>query len=193
MIFCFFAFILNSVCIYIQYIYIFFFGGWHGDLITTLQHIFKTMFLACGRSHILFQTVSCWNGTDVNWLELLLVHGKVWSATTPSTRTQNTHTDLLSDCVLCVILSLLRPFCVCGYYWKMWLIFFFFFWITCLSADFGVSAKNSKTLQRRDSFIGTPYWWVRNKVWHFMVTWIILFCRFLILFPTVRLLLASVK
>ena len=27
-------------------------------------------------------------------------------------------------------------------------------------ADFGVSAKNTKTLQRRDSFIGTPYWWV---------------------------------
>lgn len=26
-------------------------------------------------------------------------------------------------------------------------------------ADFGVSAKNTKTLQRRDSFIGTPYWW----------------------------------
>ncbi|KAM8843585.1 STE20-like serine/threonine-protein kinase [Synchiropus picturatus] len=25
-------------------------------------------------------------------------------------------------------------------------------------ADFGVSAKNSKSLQRRDSFIGTPYW-----------------------------------
>ncbi|XP_056265381.1 STE20-like kinase b isoform X2 [Pseudoliparis swirei] len=25
-------------------------------------------------------------------------------------------------------------------------------------ADFGVSAKNVKTLQRRDSFIGTPYW-----------------------------------
>uniref|UniRef100_A0A8C4H310 non-specific serine/threonine protein kinase n=1 Tax=Dicentrarchus labrax TaxID=13489 RepID=A0A8C4H310_DICLA len=25
-------------------------------------------------------------------------------------------------------------------------------------ADFGVSAKNNKTLQRRDSFIGTPYW-----------------------------------
>ncbi|GCB83831.1 hypothetical protein scyTo_0024329, partial [Scyliorhinus torazame] len=24
-------------------------------------------------------------------------------------------------------------------------------------ADFGVSAKNSRTLQRRDSFIGTPY------------------------------------
>uniref|UniRef100_UPI00398F6D83 STE20-like serine/threonine-protein kinase isoform X2 n=1 Tax=Pristiophorus japonicus TaxID=55135 RepID=UPI00398F6D83 len=25
-------------------------------------------------------------------------------------------------------------------------------------ADFGVSAKNSRTMQRRDSFIGTPYW-----------------------------------
>uniref|UniRef100_A0A1A8N978 non-specific serine/threonine protein kinase n=1 Tax=Nothobranchius pienaari TaxID=704102 RepID=A0A1A8N978_9TELE len=25
-------------------------------------------------------------------------------------------------------------------------------------ADFGVSARNTKTLQRRDSFIGTPYW-----------------------------------
>ncbi|XP_077402100.1 serine/threonine-protein kinase 10 [Vanacampus margaritifer] len=25
-------------------------------------------------------------------------------------------------------------------------------------ADFGVSAKNSRTLQRRDTFIGTPYW-----------------------------------
>ncbi|MCI4376318.1 hypothetical protein PGIGA_G00187030 [Pangasianodon gigas] len=25
-------------------------------------------------------------------------------------------------------------------------------------ADFGVSAKNTRTLQRRDSFIGTPYW-----------------------------------
>jgi len=27
-----------------------------------------------------------------------------------------------------------------------------------VTADFGVSAKNTKTLQRRDSFIGTPYW-----------------------------------
>jgi serine/threonine-protein kinase 10 len=26
-------------------------------------------------------------------------------------------------------------------------------------ADFGVSAKNKKTLQRRESFIGTPYWY----------------------------------
>lgn len=25
-------------------------------------------------------------------------------------------------------------------------------------ADFGVSAKNKNTLQKRDSFIGTPYW-----------------------------------
>uniref|UniRef100_A0A8C5SB82 Protein kinase domain-containing protein n=1 Tax=Laticauda laticaudata TaxID=8630 RepID=A0A8C5SB82_LATLA len=25
-------------------------------------------------------------------------------------------------------------------------------------ADFGVSAKNMKTVQKRDSFIGTPYW-----------------------------------
>lgn len=32
-----------------------------------------------------------------------------------------------------------------------------------LSADFGVSAKNTKTVQRRDSFIGTPYWQVRVK------------------------------
>lgn len=28
-------------------------------------------------------------------------------------------------------------------------------------ADFGVSAKNKHTLQRRDSFIGTPYWYVQ--------------------------------
>jgi len=35
---------------------------------------------------------------------------------------------------------------------------FWFVLITCLPADFGVSAKNTKTLQRRDSFIGTPYW-----------------------------------
>ncbi|XP_010767634.1 STE20-like serine/threonine-protein kinase [Notothenia coriiceps] len=33
------------------------------------------------------------------------------------------------------------------------------FWLVpCLPADFGVSAKNTKTFQRRDSFIGTPYW-----------------------------------
>lgn len=32
-------------------------------------------------------------------------------------------------------------------------IFFFF-----LAADFGVSAKNKYTLQKHDTFIGTPYW-----------------------------------
>ena len=31
--------------------------------------------------------------------------------------------------------------------------------IFCFAADFGVSAKNKKTLQRRESFIGTPYWY----------------------------------
>jgi serine/threonine protein kinase len=27
-----------------------------------------------------------------------------------------------------------------------------------ISADFGVSAKNKKTMQKRTTFIGTPYW-----------------------------------
>lgn len=31
-------------------------------------------------------------------------------------------------------------------------------------ADFGVSAKNKSTLQKRDSFIGTPYWYVELPV-----------------------------
>lgn len=30
--------------------------------------------------------------------------------------------------------------------------------IKLFAADFGVSARNMKTLQKRDSFIGTPYW-----------------------------------
>lgn len=59
-------------------------------------------------------------------------------------------------------------------YWEMLQGNFFFFssyltssFFFCVSffilvADFGVSAKNNKTLQRRDSFIGTPYWWVQN-------------------------------
>lgn len=53
-------------------------------------------------------------------------------------------------------------------YWEMLLGNFsqlshIIFCFVCLSlADFGVSAKNTKTLQRRDSFIGTPYWWVRH-------------------------------
>ena len=33
-------------------------------------------------------------------------------------------------------------------------------WVSVLfSADFGVSAKNKKTLQKRATFIGTPYWY----------------------------------
>ena len=32
------------------------------------------------------------------------------------------------------------------------------------SADFGVSAYNTRTLQKRDSFIGTPYWYVYMAV-----------------------------
>lgn len=39
-----------------------------------------------------------------------------------------------------------------------------------LSADFGVSAKNTKTLQRRDSFIGTPYWWVMQPAYKLAFT-----------------------
>uniref|UniRef100_A0A8D3EA73 non-specific serine/threonine protein kinase n=1 Tax=Scophthalmus maximus TaxID=52904 RepID=A0A8D3EA73_SCOMX len=31
-------------------------------------------------------------------------------------------------------------------------------WVSSWKTDFGVSAKNTKTIQRRDSFIGTPYW-----------------------------------
>jgi STE20-like kinase len=29
---------------------------------------------------------------------------------------------------------------------------------TLVAADFGVSAKNKYTLQKHDTFIGTPYW-----------------------------------
>jgi len=35
--------------------------------------------------------------------------------------------------------------------------------VFCSAADFGVSAKNSSTVQRRVSFIGTPYWWVWGR------------------------------
>lgn len=31
-------------------------------------------------------------------------------------------------------------------------------WILHFTADFGVSAKNKHTLQKHDTFIGTPYW-----------------------------------
>lgn len=47
--------------------------------------------------------------------------------------------------------------------------FYPFIFVYFLSADFGVSAKNSKTLQRRDSFIGTPYWWVRLHMIHIAI------------------------
>jgi len=31
--------------------------------------------------------------------------------------------------------------------------------VSCIfSADFGVSAKNERTVDKRDTFIGTPYW-----------------------------------
>lgn len=34
----------------------------------------------------------------------------------------------------------------------------FLFFISLIAADFGVSAKNKHTLQKHDTFIGTPYW-----------------------------------
>ena len=37
-------------------------------------------------------------------------------------------------------------------------IFSDFLFVFCGVADFGVSAKNKKLSQRRDTFIGTPYW-----------------------------------
>lgn len=37
-------------------------------------------------------------------------------------------------------------------------VFLWHLMLLLFAADFGVSAKNMKTLQKRDSFIGTPYW-----------------------------------
>uniref|UniRef100_A0A672MPI6 non-specific serine/threonine protein kinase n=1 Tax=Sinocyclocheilus grahami TaxID=75366 RepID=A0A672MPI6_SINGR len=51
--------------------------------------------------------------------------------------------DILASCDHQYIVKLLDAF---YYESKLWV------------TDFGVSAKNTKTLQRRDSFIGTPYW-----------------------------------
>lgn len=55
-------------------------------------------------------------------------------------------------------------------------------------ADFGVSAKNTKTLQRRDSFIGTPYWWASDQKMtgyqhHFSICTLLLNGFNVILFP----------
>lgn len=35
-----------------------------------------------------------------------------------------------------------------------------FFSLECLAVDFGVSAQLDKTVGRRNTFIGTPYWYV---------------------------------
>lgn len=55
-----------------------------------------------------------------------------------------------------------KSFGLCGYMWKIndgiGVPLAKFYSALNLPADFGVSAKNTKTLQRRDSFIGTPYW-----------------------------------
>ncbi|KAA8594539.1 hypothetical protein FQN60_011674 [Etheostoma spectabile] len=66
--------------------------------------------------------------------------------------------DILASCNHQNIVKLLDAF---YYESKLWILIEF-----CgggavdavMLADFGVSAKNTKTLQRRDSFIGTPYW-----------------------------------
>uniref|UniRef100_A0A8C9TSK0 non-specific serine/threonine protein kinase n=1 Tax=Scleropages formosus TaxID=113540 RepID=A0A8C9TSK0_SCLFO len=66
--------------------------------------------------------------------------------------------DILASCDHHNIVKLLDAF---YYENKLWILIEF-----CaggavdavMLADFGVSAKNTKTLQRRDSFIGTPYW-----------------------------------
>uniref|UniRef100_A0A8C5CPZ8 non-specific serine/threonine protein kinase n=1 Tax=Gadus morhua TaxID=8049 RepID=A0A8C5CPZ8_GADMO len=66
--------------------------------------------------------------------------------------------DILASCDHHYIVKLLDAFFFEG---KLWILIEF-----CaggavdaiMLADFGVSAKNTKTLQRRDSFIGTPYW-----------------------------------
>ena len=46
-------------------------------------------------------------------------------------------------------------------------------------ADFGVSAKNHSPLQRRYTFIGTPYWWVKHRIEVVAVYWVSIFvCSF---------------
>ncbi|XP_058919462.1 serine/threonine-protein kinase 10 isoform X2 [Kogia breviceps] len=66
--------------------------------------------------------------------------------------------EILATCDHPYIVKLLGAY---YYDWKLWIMIEF-----CpggavdaiMLADFGVSAKNLKTLQKRDSFIGTPYW-----------------------------------
>lgn len=59
--------------------------------------------------------------------------------------------------------SHLMVFGIDFYFYYFYFIFknvqFLTSFLFCFSkADFGVSAKNTRTIQRRDSFIGTPYW-----------------------------------
>uniref|UniRef100_A0AAR2KE17 non-specific serine/threonine protein kinase n=1 Tax=Pygocentrus nattereri TaxID=42514 RepID=A0AAR2KE17_PYGNA len=66
--------------------------------------------------------------------------------------------DILASCDHHHIVKLLDAF---YYEDKLWVSMQFDsqgFFSLFFTADFGVSAKNTKTLQRRDSFIGTPYW-----------------------------------
>uniref|UniRef100_A0A8C5NEF8 non-specific serine/threonine protein kinase n=1 Tax=Gouania willdenowi TaxID=441366 RepID=A0A8C5NEF8_GOUWI len=67
--------------------------------------------------------------------------------------------DILASCEHQNIVKLLDAF---YFESKLWLLKICtgvsFLFARVSSADFGVSAKNTKTLQRRDSFIGTPYW-----------------------------------
>uniref|UniRef100_A0A665VWR4 non-specific serine/threonine protein kinase n=1 Tax=Echeneis naucrates TaxID=173247 RepID=A0A665VWR4_ECHNA len=65
--------------------------------------------------------------------------------------------DILASCDHQNIVKLLDAF---YYESKLWVSSEQLSGVTVPGAfsDFGVSAKNTKTLQRRDSFIGTPYW-----------------------------------
>lgn len=49
----------------------------------------------------------------------------------------------------------------CGFeiqLYKLYIYFIFFSLLFFFAADFGVSAKNKHTMQKHDTFIGTPYW-----------------------------------
>ena len=75
------------------------------------------------------------------------------------------HVNILSSIWFAYLKTFTR---ICALSW--WFLFL-------ISADFGVSAKNQKTLQRRSSFIGTPYWYVifceEFSLWYMVVlTWV---------------------